>query len=697
MKNKKIISKIVDILLNVLIVLLSIFLLVSLYTAVQVKFMHAEYADFFGYSLFEVETGSMHGTIEVGDWIIVKTTKDVNRNDIITYKSGKDFITHRVIEKYKGSYVTKGDANNTKDEAIDQEQVVGKVIKILPHFGILRRIFFNPIVIVCFIICLYFFNLTFKPGKSEFDLNVEKVVKLIKDRFKKKPEKEKKLEKKEIAVPIPEEVPEEKIVEKVDPVVPKVETPVVETPIAEKIPVENPEDPFGNTAMFRMVDIDADTLELYHKAEEEIQNTPADNEEDLSKTSVFRIISVDEEEEEEEVPTIEEVVEEKENLEEEVPKTKTIEKVELEAEEIIPPTSKKVITKEYITNKIHSKKAKNLLDKTFMIKRIVYDEVLDEILSEEKSYIVKSPMRKEFLEQYMNTKYFGIESDRKNLNSIMKEFSEELKKKNIRDERKVLTVEAYYKAFQFIHKIESKPEANSYEKELLSFKKFDDETLESINLNIINTMKYSRDCLLELLSRFETNNFKDQYKKITGIKNLYGVSLKHNIQFSKVYSHYIVDKTYTEGIVSEDKLAVLLNLLLSKITTDIMNQDYESKYIVYIPSALYGKDKKLDKIVAMIENDYAKSHIFFLSTITDLIKNDDVSRLSKKGYHFALSFDQSVKMKNKDMGYVYLADYYFVDAGLNTREITKGLPKEIIDQIIIDSLDKKIGDYKGGE
>ena len=49
------------------------------------------------------------------------------------------------------------------------------------------------------------------------------------------------------------------------------------------------------------------------------------------------------------------------------------------------------------------------------------------------------------------------------------------------------------------------------------------------------------------------------------------------------------------------------------------------------------------------------------------------------------------------MGYVYLADYYFVDEGLNYREITKGLPKEIIDQIIIDSLDKKIGDYKGVE
>ena len=63
MKNKKLVSKVIDNILNVLIVLFAIFLLISIYTLIQVKVLKNEYSNFFGYSLFEVQTGSMHGTI----------------------------------------------------------------------------------------------------------------------------------------------------------------------------------------------------------------------------------------------------------------------------------------------------------------------------------------------------------------------------------------------------------------------------------------------------------------------------------------------------------------------------------------------------------------------------------------------------------------------------------------------------------
>ena len=147
MKKNKLVGKIIDYALNILIVILAIFLLVSMYTAFQVKILGNEYSNFFGYSLFEVQTGSMHGTIESGDWIIVKTSRDVNIGDIVTFKHGNDFITHRIIESYKGTYVTKGDANNTKDDPIDQSQIVGRVVKTLHGFGILRKTIFNPFVI----------------------------------------------------------------------------------------------------------------------------------------------------------------------------------------------------------------------------------------------------------------------------------------------------------------------------------------------------------------------------------------------------------------------------------------------------------------------------------------------------------------------------------------------------------------------
>ena len=37
----------------------------------------------------------------------------------------------------------------------------------------------------------------------------------------------------------------------------------------------------------------------------------------------------------------------------------------------------------------------------------------------------------------------------------------------------------------------------------------------------------------------------------------------------------------------EDKLEVLLNMLLCKVVSDMMKLDYNSKYFVYIPKALY--------------------------------------------------------------------------------------------------------------
>ena len=82
--------------LDILIVVFGIFLVISIYNNVQIKILGNEYSSFFGYSTFEVQTGSMSDTIDPGDWIIVKITKDVKLDDIITYSEKGEFI----IEPY---------------------------------------------------------------------------------------------------------------------------------------------------------------------------------------------------------------------------------------------------------------------------------------------------------------------------------------------------------------------------------------------------------------------------------------------------------------------------------------------------------------------------------------------------------------------------------------------------------------------
>ena len=692
MKNKKLISRVIDGILNVLIVLFAIFLLISIYTVIQVKVLKNEYSNFFGYSLFEVQTGSMHGTIEAGDWIIIKSTKDVKVGDIVTYRSSNDYITHRIIESYKGTYVTKGDANNSSDDPIDQSQIVGKVVKKLSGFGILRKTIFNPVVIILLFITLYLFNLTFKTTKSNLDLKIEKLFNTIKDKVKSKINNTKKEEVKvieeepiTIQAPITEEPKKENSIIEVREE-PKEEIVEVKEETKEELTEEEKEEELSKTSMFRVISIKK-PVEIHDIKVEE--KTEEKKEEELSKTSMFRFISVNRPINEEPKKQIEEPITEE-------PKQKKDKTIRVVAEEVERKEKVKVISQDYMYGLIKSKKSKNIVDKMFFVKKIVYNEILDVILKPCRAYIIKSNIRTDFINQYLTYKYFGSESDRKIIKRLIKTYGEDLIGKNIRDENKVNTINAYIDAFVFISNIEDKKNCN-YKAELKTMFDYDNEVLDNMAYDIENIIKYSNEYLLDVLNKLETTTFEVKYNKFVDQKNLYGVILNHNITFSKVYSDYIVDKTYSEGIVSEDKLEVLLNMLLCRIAFDMMRSDYSPKYFVYIPKALYGKDKKLDKIASIIDNDYAKNHIYFLTSVSNMLKNkDDLRRLRKKGYSFACVFDKRIEYKHDDMGYIYMNDYFFVDSYSDAGNVCKGVPKEITDKIIIDSISKKVGDY-GGE
>lgn len=154
-KNKKI-EKTFSIILNSLITFVVIITLIGVYYIYQIKVVKNDYADIFGYTFFEVATGSMSGTIEIGDVVITKITKEVNENDIIVYKEGNSFITHRIIRKDGDVIVTKGDANNAEDLPINNEAVLGTVIKIIPKIGIWKKVILSPEVIglIVFLIVL---------------------------------------------------------------------------------------------------------------------------------------------------------------------------------------------------------------------------------------------------------------------------------------------------------------------------------------------------------------------------------------------------------------------------------------------------------------------------------------------------------------------------------------------------------------
>jgi signal peptidase len=94
---------------------------------------------FLGYSMLIIQTGSMSGTMEIGDMIIIKDTGDYKIGEIITFMPDGAVVptTHRIINyTATGEFVTKGDANNVKDtDNTTTDQILGEVVMHLPKLG----------------------------------------------------------------------------------------------------------------------------------------------------------------------------------------------------------------------------------------------------------------------------------------------------------------------------------------------------------------------------------------------------------------------------------------------------------------------------------------------------------------------------------------------------------------------------------
>lgn len=160
-KLKNNIHKIVGILLNILLVIISVLIVIGVFYITQIKLFNNDYANLLGYTFFEVATGSMSPTINVGDVVIVKITKEVNENDIIVFKEENNFITHRLIQKEEGQIISKGDANNSEDKSITEDSILGKVITIIPQIGNWRKAILSPEVISLILILIVLLIISF--------------------------------------------------------------------------------------------------------------------------------------------------------------------------------------------------------------------------------------------------------------------------------------------------------------------------------------------------------------------------------------------------------------------------------------------------------------------------------------------------------------------------------------------------------
>ena len=156
---------------SVLTIILLIILVLVIYGRLTVMFSKNSYPNYFGYSLFEVSSGSMEPALSVNDVILVKLNyKDYKKGDIITYINEKgEIITHRIVLVNADTLTVKGDANNTIDNPINKKQVIGKVERVYSQLSVWQKVITEPkILIVLFITLLAFdFALSYDGDKDE--------------------------------------------------------------------------------------------------------------------------------------------------------------------------------------------------------------------------------------------------------------------------------------------------------------------------------------------------------------------------------------------------------------------------------------------------------------------------------------------------------------------------------------------------
>ena len=627
MSGRKILEKIVSILLDILIVIFGFILLVFIYKNIQVKILGNDYADLFGYSTFEVTTGSMVGdkedSINIGDWIIVKKTNNIQLEDVISYQKEGAVITHRVIEEYNGTYVTKGDANNAKDDPVSREQIIGKVVKILPSFGIIRKTILNPYVLISLIVSFYLIGYALRSIKKD------------KEKIKTK-----------------------KITEKVDNVVTNVLDKVFDNKEEKKPSVKDKYD-------FIETEID-----VSRKVSDELEEIEDDEEivipeVDIEQTMYFRMVSVSKKD----VDYLDSQL---------ASSTFDVEATEM-TDEDLEEASEDEIKKCINVLKTKKKKFKNIVEKVMYIKKNELESIITILNKKEKLKVNEATIADILIDAYINSKYYEIDESRKSINVKINDALKEVgtilvKKYKGKDQNYSDKVSKYVNYLMLANDLEQidklfdniQARKENYNNKLLAI--FKSELTSAVELkdmvnSIIKVKKIHDSVINESINKLMSNTFDLEIQEILENKKLYSAKLVHNINFSKVYSDYIVEKTYSEGIIAEDKILILITLLLAKIIRDILSGKQNNKYLIYVPESVYKKKNKFEKMMSMLDDEISKNSILFFNDYNEVINNKRVFKtLKKDGHNFTIGFNKDSNVKTKDSSYVGLAEYLFCDS-----------------------------------
>ena len=625
---KNYINKITNFITTIMIILLTI----SVISSFQTTFFGKKYNSFFGYSIFEIQTASMAGEMEIGDWILVKITNDVKLNDIITFEQDGSFITHRIIEQYKNTYITKGDSNNSKDTPIEKKQIVGKMIRVMPKFGIVKKTFFNPKVLIILIV-------TIIVGSSMFEKNNNKSNQL-KNKITIKKEREKKQNKfidNEIKM-------NDELIEQIDQEIEQRKTELEKINSTEEKKII--EEELENTRVLSkiIVDMNSKTLASISKHLEETTNI-----EPLPVGEKNKIIT---------------------------PKITTQNF-----------TSKKILL---------GKNEKNIIKKGIELKENEVIELIKKILNVEILEGELKSITNKFLDIYIESKYINqgeLEEDvnltlyKKNVDKILTMYSESLQKEK-NNENYNNKVNDVLHAFKLINKIDYN--SDNIDSIIEADKYFSYEDKKNIIKEIKKIKKQFKNNLALFFEKLETKKFQLIIKNIFKGK-IFKTNISSNIQFNKLFSKYSIDKTYHNEVIFEDLKELQLKMLSLQTLKDMFEFTYKRKYLISLNDSIFKKEKKLKGFLGNIDDTYSQGKINILIDAKTLLLNFNViSNLNKEGYKFTIEISENdlIDAGNIRKYLCVASNIIIINKEVSKENLLEKIPSELENKVIL--VDKTI-------
>ena len=281
------------------------------------------------------------------------------------------------------------------------------------------------------------------------------------------------------------------------------------------------------------------------------------------------------------------------------------------------------------------------------------------------SIILKSKYDKEIAEEliqaYIDARYYNFDVDnsikffyRRIYNSLILK-SNDIFQKN---KTKKSTIENTLILFQYLFYFDYVRENIDTKKviELIAEKRItrfnlrlseNDEFIKELSALVNDDMKQTQK-MLELYDN--SDEFEIELKRVdTNNVNFFFTKLLYHIEFPKLFSLEAIQEVFDTDIIAEDRLFVEYPMVANIALKDILVGNFNRIYIVDFAVSLFGKSKKLEQLLDIIDNQAAQDKIYFSVRYDEFGDNKEkIYNLMKKGFKFALIANENMKTLSND-------------------------------------------------